>query len=186
MNQYQTNLKNSTDIARRVAQEGMVLLENNGTLPLLKDSRVAVFGIGQIDYVQAGSGSGTINSEYSINLLTGLRNNGKLKVDEDLAAIYEAYYKSEKSKQSESSSSFLELSPKIPEMPLSEAVLANAALHSKIAILTCSRSSGEGKDRELTRGDYYLSGDEEDLFAKVRVEALNAPGENAAKYILGI
>jgi beta-glucosidase len=52
---------NNADVARRVAQEGMVLLENNGALPLKKSTRVAVFGVGQLDYLKFGAGSGSFN-----------------------------------------------------------------------------------------------------------------------------
>lgn len=160
---------NNANIARRVAQEGMVLLENNSTLPLTKGTRVAIFGVGQIDYIQAGSGSGSVNAKYSVNLITGLRNSGKIKVDEDLAAIYEAYctpFKSNKSRSAIPGETFPPTP--IPEMPLSETIIAKAAVRSKIAIITFNRSSGEGRDRTLTKGDYYLTESEEDMFSKVR------------------
>ena len=46
------------DLARQVAAEGMVLMENNGTLPLAKGTKVAMFGRAMIDYVRGGGGSG--------------------------------------------------------------------------------------------------------------------------------
>ena len=36
-------------LSRKVATEGMVLLENNGTLPLKEGTTVSLFGIGSLD-----------------------------------------------------------------------------------------------------------------------------------------
>ena len=44
--------------ARKAIAEGCVLLENNGTLPLKKDSTVSVFGRIQSNYYKSGTGSG--------------------------------------------------------------------------------------------------------------------------------
>ena len=38
-------------LGRQVASEGMVLLENNGALPLKPDAKVALFGVGQIGFL---------------------------------------------------------------------------------------------------------------------------------------
>ena len=46
-------------LSRQAAQEGAVLLKNNGgLLPLAPDTRVALFGKGSFDYVKGGGGSG--------------------------------------------------------------------------------------------------------------------------------
>jgi len=169
MNQNAEITVNSIDIARRVAQEGMVLLENNGALPLREGNRVAILGVGQIDFIKTGAGSGSVNSAYSVNLITGLRNNGKIKIDEELAAIYDAYYASQKRT---ADPSFMpgEMAPppRIPEMPLTDIIVNRAAEKTDTAIITFNRSSGEGSDRTLTKGDYYLTESEEAMFSTVR------------------
>ena len=43
---------------RQAVEEGCVLLENDGTLPFLKNERIAIFGREQFEYVKSGSGSG--------------------------------------------------------------------------------------------------------------------------------
>ena len=49
-------------LSRHAAQEGMVLLKNNGCLlPLAPGSRVALFGKGSFDYVKGGGGSGDVS-----------------------------------------------------------------------------------------------------------------------------
>ena len=49
------------DLSRQVAGEGMVLMENDGALPLAQGEKVAMFGRAMIDYVRGGGGSGATN-----------------------------------------------------------------------------------------------------------------------------
>ena len=52
--QYVTGSQEHIDLSRQAAQEGMVLLKNeSGILPLLRGQKIAVFGIGQIDYANS-------------------------------------------------------------------------------------------------------------------------------------
>lgn len=50
-------------ISTRIAQEGIVLLENKGVLPLHKDVKtIALFGSGARRTVKGGTGSGDVNT----------------------------------------------------------------------------------------------------------------------------
>ena len=63
--------------ARRIAAEGMVLLENNGVLPLKVSSKpLAVFGSGVRRTVKGGTGSGDVNSRSVCNVEQGLKEAG--------------------------------------------------------------------------------------------------------------
>ena len=66
-----TGCKEHIALSRKVAGEGMVLLENNGLLPLKAGSTVALFGIGSIDYVKGGGGSGKVYCDYVRNIYEG-------------------------------------------------------------------------------------------------------------------
>ena len=46
-------------IARKAAAEGIVLLENNGVLPLKQGSKVALYGGGARHTIKGGTGSGS-------------------------------------------------------------------------------------------------------------------------------
>ena len=62
---------------RRIAAEGMVLLENKGVLPLKADGRaLAVFGNGVRKMVKGGTGSGDVNSRTVIQIEQGLEEAG--------------------------------------------------------------------------------------------------------------
>ena len=64
-------------LSRQAAQEGAVLLKNNGNLlPLAPDTRVALFGKGSFDYVKGGGGSGDVTAAYVKNLYDGLKEEG--------------------------------------------------------------------------------------------------------------
>lgn len=59
----------SREAAHRAAAEGMVLLKNNGALPLRKDARVSFFGEGSRRFVEAGSGSTAVYTDRWTSLL---------------------------------------------------------------------------------------------------------------------
>lgn len=63
-------------ISRKAAEEGIVLLKNNGILPLKAGEKIAVLGDGQFKYNKSGYGSGNVNSRYSIGIPEGLKNAG--------------------------------------------------------------------------------------------------------------
>ena len=54
-------------LARQVAAEGIVLLKNDGVLPL-KEKKIALFGAGARHTVKGGSGSGDMRERYSVNI----------------------------------------------------------------------------------------------------------------------
>ena len=59
---------------RRAAAEGMVLLKNNGMLPLKEGTKLAVFGKGQIDHL-VGVGK-NFPTTHVCDFLEGLRTEG--------------------------------------------------------------------------------------------------------------
>lgn len=152
-------------LGRQVAQEGMVLLENNGVLPLTAGCRAALFGVGQIGFLHGGSGSGSTFADYVVKLPEAMENAGAV-VDQKLLSAYEGYCAAEQKK--------VEKEPPhmrrgtIPELVLSEETVTAAAGRNDVAVITLSRLAGEGRDRKLEPGDYYLSDGEHALLGTVR------------------
>ena len=62
-------------LAYEAACEGIVLLENDGALPLAP-GKIALYGSGGISTVKGGTGSGEVNERYSVNIYDGLVNAG--------------------------------------------------------------------------------------------------------------
>ncbi|ADM27726.1 glycoside hydrolase family 3 domain protein [Ignisphaera aggregans DSM 17230] len=73
-----------------IASEGIVLLKNNGVLPLNHHEKIAVFGVAQHwawYYHGGGSGYVAVSPDRVVTLLEGLRNAGFI-VDEELVDFY--------------------------------------------------------------------------------------------------
>ena len=79
--QYTPQKQQRIALGRTVAEEGMVLLENNGALPLAPGSKVALLGVGQLGFLHGGSG-GTF-ADYVVKLPEAMTNAGA-QVDAEL------------------------------------------------------------------------------------------------------
>ena len=62
-------------LARRAAAEGIVLLKNDGVLPL-QTRKIALYGPGSRMTVKGGSGSGDVHERHSVTIEEGLKNAG--------------------------------------------------------------------------------------------------------------
>ena len=83
-----TDSKEHHEFSKQIAREGMVLLKNNGALPLEKGSRVALFGKAVFDYVKGGGGSGDVTVSGTVNLYEGLKNTGCVRLFEETCDFY--------------------------------------------------------------------------------------------------
>ena len=151
-------------LVRQAAPEGMVLLENNGVLPLKDTRKVALFGIGSYHFIAGGTGSGNVNKAYVRNLAEGFAANG-MEVAEDLKDWYQKYidYKQTEAKNNPDTPWILLGEATLPEMPLPHSYLEKMARESDVAVFTLSRNAGEGNDRKARDGDWTLSPTERSL-----------------------
>ena len=157
------------EVARRAAAQGMVLLENDGVLPLKPCAKLALFGVGARYTIKGGTGSGDVNSRDTVNVESGLRNAGFEIVNADWLDAFDAAYARSLKEWEEAIyaeagegrdpvsamklyQAHARLSPKLPEdLPLPDCAGADAIVY------VISRVSGEGADRHDVPGDYYLS-----------------------------
>ena len=171
-------------LSRRTAQEGAVLLKNNGNLlPLAPDARVALFGKGSFDYVKGGGGSGDVTVAYVKNLYDGLKEEG-ISLYEPLSDFYRDYVE----RRYEAG----DVPGLMAEPELPQSLVDSARGNADVAVIVLSRFSGEGWDREpvfyqepdypwpdelsmprkakdiFPRGDYYLTGEEQRVVNQVR------------------
>jgi beta-glucosidase len=152
-------------LARRAAAEGIVLLKNDGLLPLQETMPVALLGAGAAQTVKGGIGSGDVNNRETISIYQGLKEAGVRIVSEDWLENYQRCYTAareqwreivlEAAKTEENPFDAYAFHPfALPEgRNVAEQDLAGA----EVAIYVISRISGEGKDRRREAGDYYLS-----------------------------
>ena len=167
-NKYQYSNKPDTkahaELVRKAAPEGMVLLENNGVLPLKDVKRVALYGTGSYDFIAGGTGSGNVNKPYIRNVAEGLTVNG-LEVNQAIQNWYEQYIALAKTelRNNGSAGGVLLGDPVISEMEVSREFIERMEPATDIAIFTLSRNAGEGGDRYAKDGDWTLTGQEREL-----------------------
>ena len=80
-------------LARRAAAEGIVLLKNEGVLPLKTSAPVALFGSGAEKTVKGGIGSGDVNNRENISVYKGIKEAGASVTNEDWIRDYDKRYK---------------------------------------------------------------------------------------------
>ena len=151
-------------LCRRAGAEGVVLLKNNGVLPLTKEKTVAVFGRAQVDYFCVGYGSGgDVNPPYRISLLEGLRQEEGVSVNETLASVYEQWCAQQPSEEY----AWGKWPRYLPEMPVDEELIAKARSAGETALVVIGRAAGEDRENLLEPGSYELTQQERDLLSAV-------------------
>lgn len=171
----------SRKIARRLAEESIVLLKNESTLlPLIPGSRVVVFGRTQEDTVFSGNGSGAVHSDSGWSFLTAMEQ-AELLPEPKLASYYrelvaagvgcQETFDWSQAGNCVNSGLMYEIFGKYrapaEEYVLEESQLKTARQWSDTAILILGRNSGgEECDRHLDE-DYYLTGSEQKLVRDV-------------------
>ncbi|MBM7662723.1 beta-glucosidase [Bacillus mesophilus] len=160
-------LKGFAEFSRKVAAEGAVLLKNDGqTLPIKKGERVSVFGRTQINYYRSGTGSGgSVNVEYTTNLLDGLRSKESVLVNEELAAIYEKWL--EENPFDNGGGGWAAEPWHQKEMLLSDSIVSEARAKSDKAIIVIGRTAGEDQDNADAPGSYQLTQEEKEMLTFV-------------------
>ncbi|NOU98814.1 glycoside hydrolase family 3 N-terminal domain-containing protein [Paenibacillus planticolens] len=157
------------DVARQVAAEGIVLLQNpdykvagsqvneiEKVLPIKKSENISVFGRIQTHYYKSGTGSGgAVRVDYVNGILEGLRNNPSVHVNEDLAKVYTDWVKTHPFDDGGGGWAAEPWSQ--AEMPLTADILNAAKAKSDTAIAIIGRTAGEDKDNKDEKGAYRLT-----------------------------
>ena len=159
-------------ITRRAANEGIVLLENNGVLPLDKKIQtVALYGVCSYEFLSGGVGSGCVHPPYVVDMVKGLGNAG-IKTTESLTNIYQKYVEFAKLKFETDRSpakwfqSLVMGQQKYPEIDFSIYSFQKEVPNADAAIITLGRQAGEGIDREI-EGEFNLSEQERQMVIQV-------------------
>lgn len=162
-------------IARQAAAEGIVLLKNDGVLPI-QPGKVALYGPGGRMTVKGGSGSGDVRERYSVTIEKGLLNAGftfpttlwmdrfQKKYEEDIAAWRSNLEeKVRKFSPIQTMQMFLFIGEHPMPHPACTPVHPDELTdETDTAIYVLSRQAGEGRDRRVEKGDYLLSDVERD------------------------
>lgn len=133
----------ATALCTEVAEEGIVLLKNNGILPLAADSNLNVFGWASTNPCYGGTGSGSLSDAYdTVTLLQGLENAG-FKLNTELTDFYTAYRADRPVVGMWSQDWTL---PEPLAASYTDGLLSNAKAFSDTAMVVITRVGGEGAD----------------------------------------
>ena len=156
-------------VTRQSSTEGMVLLKNNGVLPIRDLKTVALFGVNSYDFLSGGLGSGCVNVPYVIDMVQGLKNIG-VATTPLLTEIYQNYVKYAKAKLKADKNPMMwfldQGQPKLDEIEISERCVTHELKEADAAIITIGRQAGEGVDRKID-GEFNLTQMEQDMIFRV-------------------
>ena len=169
------NLKAHAQVVREVGADGIVLLSNNGILPLTS-KRVALFGCTSYDWISGGSGFGGLSiGHYTVSLIEGLRSAG-YEVYKPLIDAYKQHLAAEEKRLFPNGRPPFSLMPpaRAEEKFFTNEEFDAAIAGSDVAIVTIGRKSGEASDR--SEADFYLKENEKLLIDRV-CETYHARGK---------
>lgn len=157
-------------LAKEAAGEGIVLLINEGILPLKNSTPIALFGAGAEKTVKGGIGSGDVNNRENISIYRGLKEAGISITSETWLTDYLKYYDLARNKWKDIvlnaaktvDNPFDAYAENPFVMPEGREINDNDIKGAEAVIYVISRISGEGKDRRRIEGDYYLSKKEQE------------------------
>lgn len=177
MNKYKTSLTIEISereikhnlLAMELAKEGIVLLKNENTLPFNNTKKVALFGAGALFTVKGGTGSGEVRERHSVSIYEGLVNQGyeitSLNWLMDYENLFEDKYKQYRKSKKVTLVNLYKIMELLTEdfiYPSGREITSEDVTQSETeyCIYVISRQAGEGADRRLKEGDYYLTKEE--------------------------
>ncbi len=164
-------------LARRAAQQGIVLLQNKGDALPIAPGSLAVYGAGASMTVKGGTGSGEVNERYTVTILQGLENAGFTVTTKQWIADFEGEYDRAKQAYAErkAKTSLLQFGDVInimndPLMLPAGRVVTDADIEASgtdTALYIVARQAGEGTDKKLDKGEFDLMPEEKESLRKL-------------------
>ena len=136
----------SESVIEKVGEEGIVLAQNDGLLPLTNTTKVNVFGWAATNPIYGGTGSGSSSNEGNIDILTSLKNAG-FEINQEIIDMYTEYSPTRNLGGNVVSVTYTDWSlPEPPANRYTSGLMDNAKAFSDTAIIVLARSGGEGQD----------------------------------------
>ncbi len=133
----------AAEVNNEVVSEGVVLLKNEGALPLAKDAKITLLGVNTLHYV-IGPADDPYSNSNAISMKTGFEAAG-FQVN---PVVYDYYDRYSKANSSYTFDELLELDVRY----YPEDVTASLKDYNDAAIVTLRRSTGEGTDPSKDMG----------------------------------
>lgn len=159
----------NTLLAREIASEGIVVLKNDGVLPI-RSKKIALYGMGARRTLKGGTGSGVVNERHNVTIEEGLLNADYEITTTDWINRCNDFYDEQYNKWHDRINSLTSGESNIIKIlrvvnsqpfspptgiPITESDI-KAAGNFDVAIYVISRQAGEGNDRQLKEGGFML------------------------------
>lgn len=152
-------------LARHLAAEGIVLLKNEGLLPLNPSDFIALLGSGADKTVKGGIGSGDVNNRENVSIYQGFKDTGISVTSREWLEDYQKRYELARNVWKEkvladaekAGNPFDAYAANPFSLPEGRGVSREDMRGASAAVYVISRISGEGKDRRKMEGDFDLS-----------------------------
>lgn len=148
---------------RKNSSECTLLLKKDGSFPLSAPCKLALYGSGSRNTIKGGTGSGDVNSRYSVSIEQGLRDAGFTITSECWLDAYDQEKKDAKERfvkklkqeaeEKKMQAVMLAVGQSVPEPEYNIPIDAEG----DTCVYVLSRISGEGSDRKEEKGDIFLS-----------------------------
>lgn len=162
------DLEGHAKLVREAAAEGMVLLKNNGNLPMEAKGNIALFGLSAYKSIAGGTGSGNVNKPYIRNISEGLEAAG-FTLDSRLADFYakhREYVASQSALGMGGGRNVMLGEAVLPEVAINQSAVQSCAQRNDAAVIVIGRNAGEGDDRRMV-DDFELTDVERALVRNV-------------------
>ena len=148
----------SKEVIKKVGEEGIVLMKNDGLLPL-SGGNINVFGWGSTNPILGGTGSGSSDGSSAVGILQSLADAG-FTTNADLTQLYTDYRADRPVVAMQNQDWTL---PEPTADAYTDAVMSQAKGFSDTAVIVISRSGGEGADlptdmNPVIKGTYNIAG----------------------------
>lgn len=171
-------------LARQIACEGIVLLKNNGMLPL-KNKSIALYGSGARQTIAGGTGSGATHPRHLVSIEEGFLNARYEIVSKSWLDKYDAFYeeshKTWKERIEKKVEGMYDLYKILGEVFKDKFIYPTGipvtdddiSKETDSAVYVIARQTGEGTDRKFITADYRLDDVEYANIKKVCAEYKN-------------
>lgn len=163
------------EVGTRISEEGITLLDNDGSLPLSSGARISVFGQDAVDPVYGGGGAGSVDASKAVDLEQSLTEAG-FEINPTLWDFYAdgagaGYRKTTPDVYGQGEFAVNE----VPQSAYTDEVTSSYADYADAAVVVLGRSGGESGDLAMVPdadGSTYLqlTQDERDLLDTVTGE----------------
>ena len=158
------DLKAHATVARKAAEESIVLLKNeNSTLPMKGNEKVALYGITSVDFFGIGTGSGEVNTAHVANMQEAMTTAG-FTLDKDLAEYYRSCYATQTATEKMNGSAIDKRHRAEPTVSIK--AIERQAQANDMAVFVLGRTAGEGADR-VVKDDFELTAIERELLQNI-------------------